>query len=195
LDKVGQVIAALHRRPLPSLLEWHAGPMPHAAAPAQRVGTMIGNAGAAMGNVVLAIRAKQGLRCLSGMIRPLDPQRLQRLGLQRTGDAVGDRMLDVAASEIEAGNASANEIGIIGDILKGIFDGASSGIQRAQAGGGQSSQFLDSAQQLIDTMRRNLGSSHITALRNLTKNLSDRPDAYNYFKVLVGNGKPWDIKH
>ena len=86
-----------------------------------------------MGNVVLAIRVKQGPRCLSGMNRPIDNQRLQRVGLRLTGDPVADRMQDVAATEIEAGNAGANELGIIGDIFKGLFDGASDGIQKAQA--------------------------------------------------------------
>ena len=40
-DKAREVVAALQRRPLPSALEWHTGPMPtgHAAAVlAQRVG-------------------------------------------------------------------------------------------------------------------------------------------------------------
>ena len=107
----------------------------HASAHhSRRVGNMIGASGGGMGNVVLAIRVKQGLRCLSGMNRPLDTQRLQRLGLQRTGDAVADRMLDVAATEIKAGNGGANELGIIGDIFKGIFDGASNGIHKASAG-------------------------------------------------------------
>ena len=139
MDKAQQVVSALLRRPLPSLLEWHTGPMPfgHASAhQSQRVGNMIGASGGGMGTVVLAIRVKQGLRCLSGMNRPLDTQRLQRLGLQRTGDAVGDRILDIAAGEIEAGNAGANELGIIGDIFKGLFDGPSNIIRTANAGQG-----------------------------------------------------------
>ena len=91
MDKAQQVVSALHRWPLPSLLEWHTGPMPFGDAPAhlsQRVGNMIGAGGGGMGTVILAIRVRQGLRCLSGMIPPLDTQRLQR-----TGDAVGDRIL------------------------------------------------------------------------------------------------------
>ena len=137
LDKAQQVVSALLRRPLPSLLEWHTGPMPfgHASVhQSQRVGNMIGASGGGMGNVVLAIRIRQGLRCLSGMNRPVDNQRLQRLGLRLTGDPVADRMQDVAAGEIEAGNAGANELGIIGDIFKGLFDGASNIIRTASSG-------------------------------------------------------------
>jgi hypothetical protein len=135
LDKAREVVAALNRRPLPGLLEWHKGPMPFGSANthlAQRVGSMP-SAGGAMGPEVLAVRVNQGLRCLSGMHRPLDPDRMRRVGLNRTGDIVADRMLDVAATEIEAGNAGANELGIIGDILKGIFDDGANGIQRARA--------------------------------------------------------------
>ena len=65
MDKAQQVVVALHRRPLPLLLEWHSGPMPFGDAPAhhaQRVGNMIGAGGGGVGNVVLAIRVRQGLR-------------------------------------------------------------------------------------------------------------------------------------
>lgn len=153
LDKAREVISALNRRPLPGLLEWHKGPMPFGSAPvhlAQRVGNMSGPGGA-MGQEVLAVRTREGLRCLSGMHRPLDPERMRRVGLRRTGDIVADRMLDVAAAEIEAGNAGANELGIIGDILKGLFDDGATKIQRISSGGtgmpipGQSIQNIKDA--------------------------------------------------
>ena len=162
MDKAQQVVSALLRRPMPSILEWHTGPMPFGHGPvhqSQRVGNMIGASGGGMGNVVLAIRVKQGLRCLSGMNRPIDNQRLQRVGLRLTNDPVADRMQDVAATEIEAGNAGANELGIIGDIFKGLFDGASDGIQKAQATGGNANTFAKSVDEVIKLMARNLASN------------------------------------
>jgi hypothetical protein len=71
----------------------------------QRVGNMIGANSGSLGNLALAIRVKQTLRCLTGRNRPVDPQRLQRLGLRQTHDLVVNRLQDVAAEEIEAGNS------------------------------------------------------------------------------------------
>ena len=213
MDKVGQVVATLRRRPLPALLEWHGGPMPFGDAPVhavQRVGNMIGSGGGGSGAMVLAVRARERLRCLSGMPRPLDPDRLHRLGLARTGDAVADRMLDVAATEIEAGNAGANELGILTDMFKGIFDSAANGIQRASSSAGHSAQFIESVDKVIGLMASNLASSAIRELRSLTQEarpgmavgegamlgniLDARRKAWNKLTELAGNGRPWDIK-
>ena len=145
MDKAQQVFSALHRRPLPALLEWHTGHMPFGHGPthpSQRVGNMIGANSGGPGNLALAIRVKQTLRCLTGRNRPVDPQRLQRLGLRQTHDLVVDRLQDVAAEEIEAGNAGANELGIIGDILKGLFDGPSNKIRTASNGQGDAGKLL-----------------------------------------------------
>jgi peptidoglycan hydrolase-like protein with peptidoglycan-binding domain len=138
-DKAQQVVSALQRRPLPSLLEWHTEPLPIptvAALPSQRVGNNSASGGNPFGNSVLAVRVRQRLRCLSGPPKQVDPQRLQRLGLRQTGDVVVDRMQDVAAPEIEAGNAGANELGWISDMLGGLFDGEPSIIGSAEAGQG-----------------------------------------------------------
>ena len=68
---------------------------------------------------------------MSGQPRPVDHARLARNHLQRTGDPMADRMLDVVTGEIEAGNAGANEIGLITGFFKGLFDPQASGIQQA----------------------------------------------------------------
>ncbi len=144
------------------------------------------------------------------MPRPLDPDRLHRLGLARTGDAVADRMLDVAATEIEAGNAGANELGILSDMFKGIFDSAANGIQRASSSAGDSAQFMESVDKVIGLMASNLASSAIRELRSLTQEarpgmavgegamlgniLDARRKAWNKLTELAGNGRPWDIK-
>lgn len=196
LDKAREVVAALHRRPLPGLLEWHKGPMPFGSAPvhlAQRVGTMSGPGGA-MGQEVLAVRARQGLACLSGMHRPLDPERMRRVGLRRTGDIVADRMLDVAAAEIEAGNAGANELGIIGDILKGIFDDGATGIQHARGQSNGTNTFEAAVDDFLRVLSNNFGSAQFAKLRSLVSDPVKRLDAYAKFRGLVANRKPWDIK-
>ena len=118
MDKAQQVFSALHRRPLPALLEWHTGPMPFGHGPthpSQRVGNMIGANSGGLGNLALTIRVKQTLRCLTGRNRPVDPQRLQRLGLRQTHDLVVDRLQDVAAEEIEAGNSICKSTSFSGD--------------------------------------------------------------------------------
>ena len=197
MDKAQQVVSALLRRPLPSLLEWHTGPMPFDHGPvhqSQRVGNMIGASGGGMGTVVLAIRVKQGLRCLSGMNRPIDNQRLQRVGLRATNDPVADRMQDVAATEIEAGNAGANELGIISDIFKGLFDGASNGIQKAQARSTGPSPFEDAVDELLRITSGNYNSPQFRHLKSVVSDPIRRPEAYAEFRTLVANRKPWDIK-
>ncbi len=53
------------------------------------------------------MRSRKHLRCLCGNARPVDAERLRRLGLTRTGDPVADRIQDVAISLME---------------IKGLFD-------------------------------------------------------------------------
>jgi hypothetical protein len=133
--QVQQVLAALRRRPLRGDLEWMNGPVPHGvAAPlqSQKVGMSHPSGPGAFGpGGAFAARTRQGLRCLSGQPRPVDHARLARNHLQRTGDPVADRMLDVVTGEIEAGNAGANEIGLITGFFKGLFDAQANGIQQA----------------------------------------------------------------
>jgi hypothetical protein len=138
-----RILAALRRRPLRGDLEWSTGAITHgAAAPllAQKVGMSSPSGLGAFGaGDTLAVRTRQGLRCLSGQPRPIDHARLARNHPQRTGDPIADRMLDVVTGEIEAGNAGANEINTIGSFFKGLFDPQASGIQKANARDGQSS--------------------------------------------------------
>ena len=93
---------------------------------------------------------------MSGQPRPVDHARLARNHLQRTGDPMADRMLDVVTGEIEAGNAGANEIGLITGFFKDLFDPQASGIERANASGkgmpkpGQTIESLGDALEALD---------------------------------------------
>ncbi len=80
----------------------------------------------------LQVRSAQRFASLAGPARPVDGERLQRLGIRRTNDPTADRILDVVAGQIEAGNPKAQEVDSLINVLGSVYSPQAAQVQTAR---------------------------------------------------------------
>ena len=80
----------------------------------------------------LQVRSAQRFASLAGPARTVDGERLQRLGIRRTNDPTADRILDVIAGEIEAGNPGGSEVDSLLGVLAGVHVTQTEQVQSAR---------------------------------------------------------------